>query len=282
MAPTTTTTGGEDYTSVRSLHDYLSSLAAGMRINLNATSARRGCVTFLDADRQLDSFAHKDPDEWNALDFELGAPASAASELLALLEPWLDEHGHAAVTLKLLLIELPAPDTVHLPVHPSRLYKDTALNHHLSVGALLSAGAPGDAQQAYAILRKSYGHTVAAPLVVYGVGPLWHTKVELLRLYPGLPQQQDWERLFPPCDSGQLRRCVAGDDELRGEFGTGRSPVERLLKRAKSKTPSGAQTPPPPPPDVPAPAAQSHPVAAPAPAPQPQEPAACQCKCLSA
>ena len=249
-------THGKDYTTVRQLRDYLRLLPADTCVDLPAKTAVRKWFTFSRPDHQ-DQHTRSSGGEWNVLSFD-GRETSTASELLKLLESWVDGYGYAGVMRDGAPIRLPAPAKVSLP-DDEGLYRNTKLNHRRSAAAILSAEAAGDPQRAHELLAERFGRTVAAEAVLYAVGPLWHGKGDLLRLYPGLQKHGNWERLFPRCDAGCLRRCVVNADVLHREFGAGDlSPVDRLLACASAVTPAPAVAVPIPSPTPPAPAAAAH------------------------
>ena len=227
---------GKDYTTVRQLRDYLRSLPADTRVDLPAKTAVRTLFTFIRPDHQTQRTQSGD-DEWNVLSFD-GRATSTASELLQLLEPWVDEYGYAGVMRNGGPIRLPAPAAVSLP-DVTELYRYTKLNHHRSAAAILSAEAAGDPQRAHKLLAERFGRTVADVAVLFAVGPLWHGRDDLCRLYPGLERHADWERLFPRCDAGCLRRCVVDPAVLQREFGGGDlSLVDRLLSCVSAPVPT--------------------------------------------
>ena len=167
---------------------------------------------------------------------------STAAELVALLEPWVAEHGYAGVMRNGQPLFLSTPSYVRLPTQ-SLAYKRTALNHHRSAAALLSGEAGGDPRRAHELLRERFGRRVAAEAVLYAVGRRWHGKDELFRLYPDLQRHADWERLFPRCDAGELRRCAVDDGAFVAQFGPKPSPVDQLLALRSATAPATSTTP---------------------------------------
>ena len=228
---------GKDYVTLMQLYTYLCALGADTRVNLCARTAERRLIVFGSPDEQDQALPVTRDGYWNALSFK-GSDVSTASELLALIEPWLEEHDYAGVMRNGSPIFLPTPSDVRLSTEVLA-YKHTALNHHRSAAALLSAGTGGDPRRAYELLRERFGRRVADEAVLYAVGRRWHGKDELFRLYPSLQQHADWKRLFPSCDMGKLRRCAVDDGVFVAEFGSRPSLVDRLLgPRSTTATPT--------------------------------------------
>ena len=243
---TATKVAEPDYVTLRHLYRYIKRLPEDMDVQLYARSARRGVIRFA-GDEQTETFGEVVYDDWNALDFTNDSPSSRA-ELLALMKPWLAEHGHAAVTLRTRLLDLPTTvAAVTVLTRPFQTYQATALNEQRRAAPLLAAHAPRDADRAHALLRERYGSVVADLLGLYAVGPLWFRRDELLARYPGLDAHADWRRLFRHCGRGELRQCAVEEGVLNAEFGPRRSAVDRLLD-----DPAGTRTK-----TVPAPAAET-------------------------
>ena len=225
----TTIDCGKDYVTLKQLYEYLGSLRADTRVDLCTRAAERGRIVFGAPDDQDVTLpvTRDDDDDWNTLSFR-GNDMSTTAELVALLEPWVAEHGYAGVMRNGQPLFLSTPSCVRLPTQ-SLAYKRTALNHHRSAAALLSGEAGGDPRRAYELLRERFGRRVAAEAVFYAVGRRWHDKDELFRLYPDLPRHADWERLFPRCDAGELRQCGSFTDAFVAQFGPKPSPIDQLL-----------------------------------------------------
>ena len=221
----------KDYTTIRLLCDYLRTLPAATRVNLDAGRARFLRVTFDGDDKQQTHTVYdQNRDCWNVIHFWSGQ-SSTAGELLGLLGPWEATHAYAGVVLNGDSVLLPAmAKDVTLAVDTGVWYKQTKLNHRRYASVLLTAKAPGNAGYAHRLLAKRFGLDVANATVLYAVDARWYTTTDLLGAYARLSSHSDWLQLFPLCGFGELRRCVVGHDILQREFGAApKSIVQQLL-----------------------------------------------------
>ena len=222
---------GKDYTTVRRLCNYLRTLPAATRVNLDVASAQFLKVAFDAVDMQRARIvSDQNRDCWNVVNF-YGDQPSTAARLLGLLGAWEATHGYAGVMLNRDLVFLPmVGKDVTLAVDDGLSCKQTKLNHHRYASVLLSAEAQGDAGHAHRLLSERFGLDVANTALLHAVDARWYTRCDLLRTYPELGNHGDWVQLFPLCGFGELRRCVVGHDVLQREFGARpQSIVQRLL-----------------------------------------------------
>ena len=212
--------GGEDkYLCVRALRDYLARLPAATHINLSARGVK--CVALLYSDdggvRLLREIASGTEvaaatEFWNVLDFT-EHPWSTVAELLALLDPLLPAHGDAAVTLYKSRLDLPYVVSLDSRYDPFLLNPRRA-------DAVLTRHAPGDPVRALALLTTLYGAGVADRCVMYGVGPRWFWRSDLVERYPGLDGKLDLRALFPTTGPLRLWHCVLTDAEMLARYGS--------------------------------------------------------------
>ena len=229
----------DDYVSVRRLRDYLASAPPGTRVNLDVERIEAYQLTFTSVDESDQLQVSLEDDYWNALDFLASAHMSTAAELVAFLDPLVEDHAHAAVLHKNKLLLIPGPDVCHLPSRGDRDVTDTSFNPHRAV-ALLSWLAPGDPGRAHAILAERYGAPEADAIKLYAVGALWLSRRDMWQRYPRLSSQSDWKRLFTPHAGTKLRVCAADDATMLAEFDPCVTSVERLLQRVRATAGSPA------------------------------------------